>query len=95
MNEHDWMTCGTNVPGVSFKIDRADLQRLSSDGWSSNFYLAGNGGGNRYVRGRPPHASRSHPVARAILGQPTGRVVYLNGDTLDLRRENLGVSGGW
>lgn len=74
-----------------------DFDRLAMMGLSRTWFFNHSGGGYWYVKAHAPSASGSLvSVARLILEMGPKEVVrYLNGDHLDLRRENLGVRSGW
>lgn len=92
---HKTVIVPTSVEGRTFQVNESQLNQLRNDGWSMSFYIADNGKGRKYVRDYRKGNRKPELVARALVPTSNGRIVYLNGDSLDLRQQNLVVSGGW
>lgn len=83
----------TNRPGVYAKVDRGAFDRFAASGRSLSWFLNENGRGSFYVRfSAPEFVGQVETVARVLIGAGRGeQVEYVNGDRLDLRRENLRI----
>ena len=72
-------------------VETEDYLRLvEEEGFPSQWYAALNGQNVPYVRVRLPGKGQCVAVSRLVVGAlPGERVIYRNGNTLDLRRGNL------
>ena len=75
-----------------------DFDAIKSAGFSDQWQLDSNGKGSAYVRARrrdPAAKARSIAVARLIMRpEPGEKVIYLDGNRLNLRRDNLTLERG-
>lgn len=78
------------------KLLASDYRRIVGDGFTDQWTLNSNGQGNAYVRcGAAKVRGQLATVARLLLEPPKGyRVTYLDGDRLNLRRDNLKLAKG-
>ncbi|AOG04297.1 hypothetical protein [Bosea sp. RAC05] len=66
-----------------------DYERVLAPLGTASWFLDTNGKGNRYVRALHPALARNVMIARLILGVDRGAVRYRDGDSLNLRSDNL------
>ena len=86
----------TNRPGVFAIVDRDDFTTWTDQGHSTRWFFNGTGQ-HKYVRTYDPEcAGGTVSVVRLMFQPAQGRIVrYRNGNRLDLRRENIIVTGGY
>lgn len=82
--------------GGSFQLNADDWQTIRGAFGIVTAYVNDDGKGHLYVVGYHRPTGRKVPLAR-LLAQPGRgqRVTYQDGNGLNLRRENLTVSGGY
>ncbi|WP_454656832.1 hypothetical protein [Bosea beijingensis] len=66
-----------------------DYQRVQAVTGNASWFLNSTGNGHRYVRVWHAPTARNVMVARLILGTERETIRYQDGDSLNLRRENL------
>lgn len=66
-----------------------DYERVLATIGAASWFLDTNGKGNRYVRAVHPASACNVMIARLILGVDRGAVRYRDGDSLNLRSNNL------
>lgn len=80
--------------GGTGKFALLDAEGLDALTWAGAraLYLTGDGSGNAYVAFLRAPSHHAAMASRMIINAPQGRrVVYLNGDRMDLRTANLAV----
>jgi hypothetical protein len=95
-SEDGRMAFVTTSRGDVVKLDRQHYESLMAMGvspnWASDYDRDGNG---PYIRVRDQLIRNKITIARIIAGAGRGEIVgWINGDRLDLRAENLVLSGG-
>lgn len=66
-----------------------DYERVQALTGNASWFLNSSGNGHHYVRVWHAPAARNVMVARLILGTERETIRYQDGDSLNLRRENL------
>lgn len=66
-----------------------DYERVLAAIGTASWFLNSSGNGYGYVRAKSPASSRNVMIARLILGIESGAVRHQDGDSLNLRRDNL------
>lgn len=86
----------TNRPGRFVTMDLEDWTEWLAEGRTVRLYATGNGTGREYPAfADPSYRGGNATVARALLGLGKGRVVrFADGDTTNLRRNNLATVAG-
>jgi len=86
------------LPGIFATVDADDYDSWVAAGLSTNWYLnaSGSGSSSRLMFSLTTAAGSMAGVARYLLRAGAGeRVRYLDGDRLNLRRSNLGLTQGY
>ncbi|KFC68887.1 hypothetical protein FG93_03509 [Bosea sp. LC85] len=67
----------------------SDYERVLTAIGNASWFLNSSGNGHHYVRAKDPATNLNVMIARVVLGIESGAVRYQDGDSLNLRRENL------
>lgn len=88
--------CGTPLVRVQLAKARAcavlyltDYGRVLTTIGTASWFLDTNGKGRSYVRAWHPALRRNVMISRLVLGVERGAIRHQDGDSLNLRRENL------
>lgn len=85
---------GSDTPTVTEAVVWDNAKRRY--GLTGSVYMSSDGQGHRYVVATIPGSGSHAPLARLLLGRPSGyRVCYVDGNSLNLMPENFQLVAPW